>query len=456
MRIQLALALWALLTPQPAAYSLQPSLQPPLAAQSKMPRILSMRQRAEVRDQWTQLRLQRLVPELMRREGIDLWLILCREYNEDPLFRTMSPATWISARRRTVLMFYDPGPAKQVERLAVSRYNVGELFEGVWDPEKEPDQFKRLSQLIAERNPAKIALSRSRTFGLADGLSETEYSALIKALPEEYRRRVVSAERLNVGWLERRIAEEMEVYPAICRIAHRIIAEGLSDQVIQPGVTTTADVQWWYRERIRELKLTTWFHPSVSVQDSRPEEHSGSFSSRPAQQLIRAGDLIHVDFGITYLGLNTDTQQHAYVLRPGESQAPEGLRKALRVGNRLQDILTSQFRIGLTGNQILAAALMQARQEGIEAVIYTHPIGFHGHGAGPAIGMWDKQGGVPGTGDYPLFAETAFSIELNASVPVPEWGGKKVRIMLEEDAFFDGQKVWYIDGRQTDLLLVGK
>ncbi len=419
---------------------------------SEIPAILSMKERAELRDRWLGVRLQRVIPELMRREGFDMWIIVAREYNEDPVFRTLAPATWLAARRRTVLVFFDKGD--EVERLAVARYDIGEFFQSAWDPEGEPDQWKRLAQIVGQRDPRRIGINRSSLFALADGITASELEALQNALPEALRDRLAGAEKLSIGWLETRTAEEMEVYSSICRIAHAIIAEGLSDRVIQPGFTTTADVQWWYRERIRELKLVTWFHPSVSIQRADSEDHSGDFSGREDSEAIQRGDLIHVDFGITYLGLNTDTQQHAYVLRAGEEKAPAGLVKALQVGNRLQDILTAQFSEGRSGNEILSRALAQARDEGLEARIYTHPIGYHGHGAGSTIGLWDRQEGVPGRGDYPLYANTAHSIELNAASPIPEWNGKKVRIMLEEDAFFDGTGVRYIDGRQTELLLV--
>jgi hypothetical protein len=246
----------------------------------------------------------------------------------------------------------------------------------------------------------------------------------------------------------------MQVYPGVVKIARSIIAEGLSERVIQPGATTTTDVEWWYRDRIAELTLDTWFHPSVSVQRADAISDRESFASRPEEATILPGDLLHVDFGIKYLRLNTDTQMHAYVLRPGEKEAPAGLREALSTGNRLQDILTSSFATGRTGNEMLKAALAQAKAEGIRPSIYTHPIGFHGHAAGPTIGLWDRQEGVPGAGDYTLFPETAHSIELNATVSVPEWNGKDVRIMLEEDAFFDGQKTWYIDPRMEELLLI--
>jgi Xaa-Pro aminopeptidase len=247
----------------------------------------------------------------------------------------------------------------------------------------------------------------------------------------------------------------MTVYQQIVRVAHEILAEGLSDVVIQPGITTTNEVSWWYRDRIRELKLTTWFHPSVSIQRAEQPavDMKTAIAARHDDDVIMPGDLLHVDFGITYLRLNTDTQQHAYVLRPSETGAPEELRHALERGNRLQDILTDQFVAGRSGNEILASALAVAKDEGITASIYTHPIGFHGHAAGPTIGLWDQQGGVPGRGDYPLYPNTAYSIELYAETDIETWG-KPVRIKLEEDAFFDGERTLYIDGRQKEILLI--
>lgn len=418
-----------------------------------MPVILPLSEQARVMDDWLELRLDRLAPELMRREGIDMWVLIAREYNEDPVLKTMLPATWFSARRRTILLFHDRGEAG-VERLAVSRYDIGRFFQSAWDVDAQPDQWLRLVEIISERNPEKIAVNFSETFALADGISRTEFDSLRDALPDPMRARIVSGERLAVGWLETRIPEEMAVYPHINRIAHRIIEEGFSEAAVQPSVTTTSQLQWWFRERIQRLGLQTWFHPSVSLQRSTGAQHEGDFSARAADEVIQPGDLLHVDFGITYLGLTTDTQRHAYVLKAGEMDAPKGLRDALAQGNRLQDILTSHFRTGKTGNEILAAALEQARNEGIRPSIYTHPIGMHGHGAGPTIGLWDRQEGVPGDGDYPLFPSTAYSIELNVTVSVPEWNGQDVRIMLEEDAFFDGDAVRYIDGRQTELYLI--
>ena len=414
-------------------------------ANAQSPLILSQREQATVMDDLLDDRLKNLLPKLMRREGVDMWVIISREYNEDPVIKTMLPATWMASRRTTMLVMFDKGPEKGVEYLAVARYDVGKTFKRAWDPEKQPDQWAQLAKLIEERNPQKIGVNKAPSYGHADGISSNDYDMLVKALPKLLQSRVTSAEHLAVSWLETRSEKEMVIYPQICRIAHEIIAEGFSDRVIQPGVTTAEDVVWWYREKIKALKLDTWFHPSVEIQREGTNE----------SEVILPGDLLHVDFGITYLRLNTDTQQHAYVLKPGETDAPEFLRQALKKGNKLQDILTGNFKVGKTGNQILAESRKQAIDQGLTPSIYTHPIGYHGHAAGTNFGMWDMQGGVPFTGDYPMHANTAYSIELNVTVSISEWK-KDIRIMLEEDGYFGESGFRYIDGRQTDLILISK
>ncbi len=417
--------------------------------------ILSMHKRAVVRDGFLKDRFETVLPEIMARNKLDMWIIIAREYNEDPVIRTMLPATWLNARRRTILVIHNPGNGYPLESYAVARYDVGDIFKKAWDPEAQPNQYKALADLIQSKNPKSIGINKSIYFAQADGLTATEYNLFKNALPKKYAPRIVSAEKVAIGWLETRSAKEMEVYPDICRIAHDIIKEGFSAKVITPGITTTDDVVWWYRERIRDLNLVTWFHPTVDIQRADKQDFNflEAFSKDKADNVIRPGDLLHVDFGITYLGLNTDTQQHAYVLMPGESRAPDFLVKALGVGNRLQDILTDQFKTGRTGNEMLLSALKQAKEEGIKPQIYTHPIGYYGHGSGPTIGMWDKQEGVPINGDYPLFPNTAYSIELNAKVHIKEWD-KEVAIMLEEDALFDGKTCDYIDPRQTEMIII--
>ncbi|MFK7952459.1 MAG: M24 family metallopeptidase [Ekhidna sp.] len=426
-----------------------------VAQNAYFPKVLNMRERAEVIDQWLEERVQTVLPDIMRRSGIDMWIIIAREYNEDPVIKTLLPSTWQSARRTTVLVAYDPGNNQALETFGISRYNTGSLFKTAWNKEEQPDQWKALADMIKEKNPKKIGVNKSSTFALADGISSTHYDQLLSVLPKNLQSRVVSAEDIAIGWLETRTDSEMVVYPQIVRMAHQIIAEGFSEKVIQPGITTTDDVVWWYRDRIREQGFTTWFHPSVSIQRKDPasSDHLRSFANRPDKQIIQKGDLLHVDFGITYLRLNTDTQQHAYVLNQGESEVPSFLKNAFGKGMRVQDILTSNFEEGRSGNEILKATLDQCKSEGLKGVIYTHPIGFHGHAAGPTIGLWDQQGGVPEKGDYPLYKNTAYSIELNAGVYIEEWD-KEIRIQLEEDAFYDGEKVWYIDGRQTEIMTI--
>lgn len=425
------------------------------AQNSYVPKILPMEDRAKVINSWLAERAETVLPDLMRREGFDMWLIIGSEYNEDPVIKTMLPATWLSARRTTMLVIYDPGAGQKLETYAIARYNVGTIFEKAWNPSQQPDQWQALSRLIQEKNPKKIGINKSANFALADGLSASHYEKLMEALPKNFQNKVIGAEKLAVGWLETRTESEMAVYQQIVRIAHQIIAEGFSDKVIQPGITTTNDVVWWYRDRIRELGLTTWFHPSVSIQRKDPEsfEHLRSFSERPEDAIIQPGDLIHTDFGISYLRLNTDTQQHAYILKPGETEPPKFLVDAFAKGNAVQDALTDNYKVGRTGNEILKAALEQCKAEGLKGVIYTHPIGFHGHAAGPTIGLWDQQDGVPGRGDYPLYNNTAYSIELNAGVYIEDWG-KEIRIMLEEDGYFDETGFRYIDGRQKELMVI--
>jgi len=417
--------------------------------------VLSMKERSALIDTILEQRFSDVLPEIMEREGIDMWVLMSREYNEDPVLKTMLPSTWLAARRHTMLVIYNPGDGRPLEKLAVARYAVGSLFEKAWDKEAQPDQWQALKHIIESRNPTKIAINTSDAFALADGMTSTEYNRFMSTLSDQFKRRVVSGEMLVIGWLETRSELEMKHYPALAQIGHSLIATAFSNEVITPNVTTTDDVVWWLRDQTRALGLTNWFHPTVSIQrkDSEVFDQISAFSKRPGENIIRPGDLIHVDFGITYLRLNTDQQQHAYVLKPGEKDAPASLKNALKAGNQLQDILTSNFKVGRTGNTILNMSRQQAIEQGITPAIYTHPLGFHGHAAGPTIGMWDAQEGVPIKGDYPMFAQTAYSIELNAASFIEKWN-KEIRIMLEEDAFFDGKSVTYLDNRQTEFHLI--
>ncbi|HWK35265.1 M24 family metallopeptidase [Sphingomonas sp.] len=411
------------------------------------PTVLTLREQAAVRDGWLKERLDTVIPDLLRRNNVDMWVLIARENFEDPVVQTMLDARSLHARRRTILVFYDPGPGKPIERITVSRYGLADFFKADWVPEKEPDQFKRLAQIIAERNPKTVAINSSSLTAYADGITLSQYQDMMAALPENLRARVKPDENLAVGWLETRVPGEMARYPEIVRLAHAIIGEALSEKVITPGRTTTDDVVWWMREKIAALKLATWFQPSVSA------FRKGVKGDLSGDSVIQKGDMLWTDFGITYMGLNTDTQHLGYVLRDGETDVPAGLKAGRLANNRVQDALTSSFRVGDSGNAVLARARAKAIGEGLKPSIYSHPIGFHGHAAGASIGFWDNQDADP-RGEYKLRPNTAWSIELSATAPVPEWDGQVVTFRSEEDAFFDGTGVRYIDGRQSDFHLV--
>ncbi|AMS29899.1 Xaa-Pro aminopeptidase [Hyphomonadaceae bacterium UKL13-1] len=435
------MALPSAATPKPAATSEATQGSP------AMPPILNARERASTENRILAERLETIIPVIMREQRIDLWLLVAREYFEEPVVASMLDAENMHARRRTILIFYDPGNGKPLERLTVSRYGLGGLFAPAWDPNKQPDQWQAVADIIAKRNPKKIAINTSDLYQFADGMTLSQYEKFRAALPKPLHGRIVSGETLAIRWLETRTPSEMAIYPTLMRTAHQLIGEAFSRSVITPGVTTAEQVQWWYRDRLLQLGLDPWFHPSVGIQ------RKGAKGMLEGNEVILPGDLLWTDFGITYLRLNTDIQHLAYVLRPGESQAPAGLRQGLANSNRVQDMLTRQFAVGRSGNDVLALARAEAVAAGLDPSINSHPIGLHGHGAGPSIGFWDNQKADP-RGNGLIAANTAWSIELTNFAAVPEWDGQRVDFRAEENAFFDGTNVRYIDGRQTEITLI--
>lgn len=411
--------------------------------------ILPLRQQKEIRNQWLTERLETVIPEIMGRTDFDMWLIICREYNEDPVVMSMLPAPAMSARRRTILVF-SKNEDGTVDRFSVDRYGHGDLYESKWNPDEE-DQWECLARIVKERDPQKIGVNFSKTFAFGDGLTYTEAESLAEALGD-LMKRCVGAEKLAVAWLETRTESELAAYPTLAKMGHALIAEAFSSKVIHPGVTTTDDVIWWMRQTMHDMGLQAWFHPSCEIQ---APGQSFEFLQEPQRKLILPGDLLWCDVGFYYLGLATDQQQHAYVLKPGETDAPAGLKAALEDTNRLQDIHLRYMKVGQTGNEILNKVLNESRIFGYQAQIYSHPLGFHGHAAGPTIGLWDQQEGVPGKGDYPVYDNTAYSIELNLCKSIPEWDGQEVRIQLEEDAAMVNGKMQWLDGRQRAYHLIG-
>ena len=408
----------------------------------------TLAEQAVTRQEWLRLRLERVLPRLMRESGVDMWIVPVREYNEDPVFWSLVSPTTLAARRRTIYVFHDQGPERGVQRIAIGGTAQGGLYTVLRDPAAAvgtagttrrpaepfgPEQWKLLTGLVERIDPRAIAVNISHTHAFSDGLSAGEWEQLQTALGPKYASRVVRKERLALDYISLRLPEMMPLYRRMQELVHELIGTAFSNRVITPGKTSTQDVVWWLRQRVNDLGLGSWFHPSVSVQ------RRGVEMGDSAAPVIQRGDVLHVDFGISALGLNTDTQHMGYVLRPGETDAPAGLYAALKNSNRLQDLLLEEMRPGRTGDEALLATLARMREEKIDGSVYTHPIGDHGHGAGPLIGLWDRQEGVVGRGVVPIRPDTWFSIELQATSPVPEWNGQRVRMAQEEEAYLDAQ-----------------
>jgi Xaa-Pro aminopeptidase len=430
----------------------------PLRAQTARP-VPGLREQAALQQEWLRLRLERVLPKLMRKHGVQMWLVICREYNEDPVFFSLVSPTVFAARRRTIYVFHDRGEGRGVERLALGGGSNGGLYTVHRDPEVEgreiygEGQWALLRKLIEERRPATIAVNISHTHAFADGLSAGEREKLESVLPADALRRVVRAENLALEYVSIRLPEMLPTYRRMMETVHQLISRAFSNEVIKPGTTTNADVVWWLRQQTSDLGLGTWFHPTVRVQ--KQAKAGVSLLAEEAPTVIGRGDVLHVDFGITAMRLNTDTQHMGYVLREGETEAPAGLRRALANANRLQDLLMERMKTGRSGNEILADTLAAMRAERINGTVYTHPVGDHGHGAGPLVGLWDRQQGVPGRGDVLVLPDTWFSIELAATTPVPEWNDQELWVGLEEDASIDSQgRVSWVLRRQTDFHLV--
>jgi Xaa-Pro aminopeptidase len=435
----------------------------------------TLREQAAVRQRWLARRLDTVLPALMRAHGVTTWVVPMREYNEDPVFSSLVSPTTFAARRRTIYVFHDrcaadtrpgaarPAPGACLERLALGGTSQGGLYEAVratkpvdgdltgrtaelWGDE----QWQVLKRVLEERDPARIAIDVSFVFAFGDGLSAGELEGMKRGLGEPLASRLVPAGLLPVELIARRLPEEEATFAEMNRLAWEIIRTAFSREVITPGVTRTQDVVWWMRQRVNDLGLGSWFQPTVDVQ--RRGVDPAALGDDP---VILPGDVLHCDFGLVAMGLHTDTQHMAYVLREGETAPPTGLVRALAAANRLQDIVVDELRPGRTGNEVLVASLARMRREGIDGTVYSHPVGMHGHGAGPLVGLWDYQEGVPGRGDAPVLAGMWYSIELQATSPVAEWAGQRVRMALEEDAIVDeAGRVRWAHARQTTLHLL--
>ena len=418
-----------------------------------------VREEAKIRQDWLKARLDQVLPALMRKHGVDMWLVICREYNEDPVFRSLVSPTVFAARRRTILVFHDRGATAGIDRLALGGGSNGGLYTVYRDPQVEnrelwgEGQWALLRKLIEERQPRRIAINVSPTHAFSDGLTAAEYERLVAALGPQVSARLVRHEELPLEYIETRVPAMLPHYRQMMKVVHQIVARAFSAEVIRPGRTTNQDVVWWMRQTVQDLGLGTWFQPTVRVQRRGSTIPGNLAEDEPV--VIERGDVLHCDFGIVALGLATDTQHMGYVLREGETDAPEGIRRALLATNRMQDILVERIRPGRTGNEVLLDAIETMKAEKINGTFYTHPIGDHGHGAGPLIGLWDRQEAIPGRGDVRIIPQSWFSIELGARTPIPEWGGQELFVGQEEDVAIDEQgRVAWVLSRQTRYHLV--
>jgi Xaa-Pro aminopeptidase len=420
------------------------------------PSVLSIRDRANVMLQITRKRLDTLVPRFMRETGFDMWIIICNEDDLDPIFKTMIPyENWCPITQ--ILVFYDRGSGQGIERLNVSRTNFGDLYEsvwdaGAWDTEKKESQWDCLGRIVRERDPKKIGIHEGEIQWAAGGLTVVLKKRLVEAIGPEYTARLESAEPLVTLWAETLLDEEIDLMKQAVAISHAVIAETFSSKVITPGFTTTDDLRYHYWQRVADFGLDLAFYPFFSIRGRQAEaiERYGKNDN-----VIRPGDFIHCDVGLKYMYYNTDHQEWAYVLRVGETDAPETFRNIMAEGNRLQDIYCSEFKTGLTGNELLGNILKKAKAQGIpKPRVYSHSLGYFLHEPGPLIGLpWEQENNA-GRGDVKLVPNSCFVVELSVTTPVPEWEGKKFRLSIEQDIAFTGDGTVYLDGRQTRFHLV--
>ena len=414
------------------------------------PQVLPLRQRSEVVNHILQRRLDSILPVAMRESGIDMWIVLCQEDNPDPVLSTLIPMdTWCPILQ--ILVFYDGGAGRGVERINISGTDTHDLYDRPYRGQIEREQWPLLRQIVEARDPKCIGINIGSIQWAAGGLTHNLYLQLVQHLPSKYVERLSSAERLITRWLATLTDEELVLYDHVVDLAQAIIAECYSRRAIVPGVTTTRDLEWYYWQRCADLGLEVSFKPYFSV--IRNNEAQAAWG--PEDRVIRPGDLVHCDVGLRYLRLNTDHQQTAYVLREGESAAPDGLQQLMSECTKLQDIFMAEFKQGLTGNELLANILARARNEGIpNPKVYSHSLGLFLHEPGPLIGLPWEQERCAGRGDVPLEYNYAFTMELSVGGPVPEWGGQQVRLGQEEDVCFTREGCWPIHSRQTEFFIV--
>lgn len=414
-----------------------------------LPKLLSVREQVKVREDWLKKRFETILLPMMRKHGVSMWIVVNEEFHPDAVTEYIAPPIPYMGRRDFFILA-DTGD--KLEKFAIVRYDDEHLRNHY--TVLNPPGIKiaeTLRQIVAERNPKTIALNYGSGRGQSDGLTFEGYKYLAETLGKDFESRFVSGKKLIADYLDTRLAEESEHYRTAILVTDVLTRRAFSREVITPGKTTVGDVRWWLMQQVNNLGLSVWFVPDLRVQRQSPEKNAPlqSFNVANESMILQPGDLIHVDFGLNYMGLSTDWQKHAYILKTGEKDAPQGLKDALKNTNRLQDALFAVARAGMTGPEVYAATMTEMKKQNIQAMIYSHPLGAHGHGLGAPI---DAR--RPATDEEKLRLGSYTSIELNTATVVPEWNNQLVFIMAEDDAFMTDKGYEFFRPRQTEFYLI--
>jgi len=407
-------------------------------------------QQIAIREGWL-ARRHALILDMMRRHNIDMWIIVNEEFHNDPLTEYVAPPRPYTGNR-DIFVFIDTGTS--LRKVAVTGYaeeNVKRFFEGEDDP-KPADQ--QLAALYAQYHPRRIGLSIGARRGVQRSLTHDGYQFLAKSMGADAESHFVSAADLIEEYSDTRLPEEFESYKTLVALTDELTKRAFSNEVITPGKTTVGDIRRWLYDAMGANGVGTWFQQDIRLQRKGlvPTTSRGFLAVAPESMVIQPGDVLHVDFGITCMGFSTDWQKMAYVLLPGEKDAPAGLRNAMKNTNTLQDALMTDSRPGKLAGDVYNEIMAEMTRRGIEAKVYSHPIGFQGHGLGAALDYRAAQQGAS-EGKH-LRNGSYLSMELNTATPVPEWDGQKVFVMMEDDVYLtdDGFKTFL--PRQTSYYLI--